>query len=140
MTTIAYRDGVLAADTLFTKDGIRHGFGQKIFDAGSIGWFALMGFAPHAFRLRQWIEDGRQGEQPEGCVILVSPGGEIEIFEERGAQPEAGAPFHAYGSGEQIALGAMQAGATAEEAVLAAIAIDTQTGGEITVLRRETLA
>jgi len=45
------------------------------------------------------------------------------------------APFYALGSGYQVAMGAMEFGATAEEAVRAAIKWDTGSGGDVTVLR-----
>ena len=42
--------------------------------------------------------------------------------------------YHAFGSGEEIALGAMAAGATAAEAVQIAIQFDTSSDGDVTQL------
>jgi ATP-dependent HslUV protease subunit HslV len=143
VTTIAYRDGVLAADSLFTKDGIVHGTGRKIFDLGDGRLLAIMGYGPHAYRLKTWIEAGCGGDQPPGdagAAVLFEPDGRIRIFENGGEQPECDAAFHAYGSGEQIAMGAMgamAAGASAERAVQVATALCTQTGGEVHTLKRK---
>ena len=57
-------------------------------------------------------------------VLLQQPGWIVE----RG-------PYFAMGSGRDFALGAMAAGASAEEAVRAAIAHDVYSGGEVVTLR-----
>lgn len=63
MTTIAWRDGVLAADTLFTDGGARCDYGPKIFRVGA----ALVGFCGSramGLRFRQWVAEGMRGESP----------------------------------------------------------------------------
>lgn len=69
-----------------------------------------------------------------GSVFM--PNGDVICFHQNGIERRAGLPFWADGSGADYALGAMQHGASAEEAIRAAMAWDTRTGGNITVLTR----
>jgi ATP-dependent HslUV protease subunit HslV len=68
--------------------------------------------------------------------VIYRRSGTIDVFEPRG-KFAMNAPFYAFGSGKEPALGAMFAGADAETAIEAAIQFDPHTGGEITVLRHE---
>lgn len=138
MTTIAYRDGVLAADTLHSNNGIRVGYRPKIAVLPDGGWLATKGCSGYGHALLKWLEGGRQGEQPkgEGGGFLVHLDGTLEGFEGEVCEVFSGAPFYAFGSGAEIALGALQMGATAEQAIAAAIALDVYSGGEITVMRK----
>ena len=147
MTVICYRDGVLASDSLAQSlYSTRSGTIQKIFDLEHGVFASTTGYAPAAQKLLHWYrsEGGHAGltEQPGapdeehiGCIQVFWPDG-IEIFEKGVRQIEATAPFHAYGAGREIALGAMWMGATAEQAVEAAIALHTSCGGPVQVLRR----
>lgn len=137
MTTIAYRDGVLAADTLATKDGMRTGQVSKIRRLPSGELAATLGDAGCAIKLRQWVEAGRAGDQPNlegGAVIIISRDGEVEVLENGGSCSEGVAPFYAWGCGAPLAIGAMAHGATSEQAVRIAIEYDTLTGGAVTTL------
>lgn len=136
MTTIAYRDGVLAADTLTTANGIRCGHHVKIHRFGRL----LTGYCGRSSNyeaFRSWVKAGAEGKftSAEGNVFIVTPDG-VAIVWGDGDYPwrETGAMW-ALGSGEQLALGAMAAGATAEEAIHAAIAWDTGSGGPVTAIR-----
>lgn len=138
MTTIAYRDGVLAADTLVTANNMRSGFLTKIARQGRL----LVGFCGRSANyeaFRNWLAAGMNGsfKSEDGNVFVIPPEGPAIIWGDGDTPWRETAPFWALGSGEAPALGAMQAGASAEEAVKAAIALDVWSGGEITVLRRE---
>lgn len=76
-----------------------------------------------------------QDENRSDCGLVIWPDGRIEMFE-AGGSFEMTPPYFAIGSGRPEALGAMYAGATAEQAVRAAIEHDAFTGGDVTVLRR----
>lgn len=135
MTTVAYRDGILCADTLKTCNGLRDDYGTKIFRVGPV----LIGGAGPAsvcLRFRDWVADGMEGDSPfmgeDGNGLLISESAVI-CFSVSGCYPIK-APFYSLGSGYQIALGAMDQGASAEEAVRAAIRWDTSSGGDVTVL------
>lgn len=73
-------------------------------------------------------------DAPRATLVLFPGGDQIIRFNHDGPS-EMRAPFYADGSGWEIALGAMAAGATAEEAVHIASRYDTKTGGSVTTLR-----
>lgn len=62
--------------------------------------------------------------------------GDLIVFHSMGIEVRPGLPFWADGSGCDYALGAMQMGATAEQAVAVAMIWDQCTGGQINVIRR----
>lgn len=124
VTTIAYRDGVLAADSQVTAGDIYRGNARKVFAVNtSVGrtLVAASGSRGAAEAFRTWIREG--GEKPEIhkddtlLGIVVRPDGTVEVWNERLAKQPVVAPFVAAGSGNEIAMGAMGAGASAEEAV-----------------------
>lgn len=144
MTTIAYRSGVLAADTLMTRGDsalvgiVKIAQGPDGRMGGACGSAAFMG------QWLAWIK-GEIDERPipqwdDGRTdsgLLIHPDGKVELFEEGGSFEFCGA-YLAMGSGRPEALGAMHAGASAENAVRAAIEHDCHSGGEVTVLRLPT--
>lgn len=140
MTTIAYRDGVLAADTLINSNGDRIGYTPKIGRAGGL-LFGASGSTAWCWAFRSWVRGGAKGAHPQVPEhtggFIVMPNDDLIVFHNEGLERRTGLPFHADGSGADYALGAMQMGATAKEAVLAAVVWDGKSGGEITGLRRE---
>lgn len=147
MTTIAYRDDVLAADTQITCGGTIDGWAQKAFRKGRL-LYATSGSSGLGDRFASWVSGGMQGDAPclkgegdkDGGHGYLFPGGDRVVWRYDDVWATHRAPFFAYGSGAEIALGAMLAGASAEEAVRAAAERDIATGGEITVLRRDSAA
>ena len=139
MTTIAYRDGVLAADGQRTATDVQ--IESRAIKIGRIGrlLFGAAGSAAWAWRYRTWVRCGALGEPPRcltgSCGFLIGPDDALCLLTEDGWERSVAA-FYAEGSGWQFALGAMAAGASAEEAVRAAARFDVHTGGEIIVLRR----
>lgn len=140
MTTIAYRDGVLAADTLATSgEHLRPGKIHKIFSLYDGSLFGVTGEYVQAQKLLSSLMQRRVppihiGENARGIRIFRS--GicriyELDFFYE--FSPE----FCAWGSGADAALGALYAGASARSAVEIAAKVDPWTGGEITELRLE---
>lgn len=137
MTTIAYRDGVLAADTLTTSNGNRDGYLCKVRRVGRV----LVGFSgsiARGLKFEQWVRDGLQGDSPyrdtdSGNGIVVSEAG-VVCWSSAGPWPVT-TNCYALGSGGEFAMGAMEFGASAAEAVAVAAKHNVDTGGEITVLR-----
>lgn len=146
MTTIAYRDGVLAADSLVCGDNTRWGAKTKIVRArcGIMG--GASGDASAAAHYLEWVESLEKEPQPEAAPdtthgvdgLLISRDGSVwcwtggmSLF--RMELPE-GETFTAIGSGAKLAMGAMAMGASAERAVEIAIKYDIYTGGRITTL------
>jgi 20S proteasome alpha/beta subunit len=140
VTTIVYRDGVMAADGLSSMGGYTVGNVVKIARGADGRLGGACGDAAFMGEFLKWVA-GLVSEAPkavraeDGCDIgvLVHPGGKIEVFEPGGAFI-LDAPYFAMGSGRPVALGAMHQGATAAEAVAAAVTHDTGSGGQITVL------
>ena len=68
-------------------------------------------------------------------AIWISPKGVALASGRRPCFAYIEAPYYAIGAGSHLALGAMWKGATAEEAVECAIALETGCGGAIDVIR-----
>jgi len=136
MTTVAWKDGVVAADTQATSEyGAITGHFVKIelLENGSI--LAMLGDACTAYPLRDWFLGDRDKDQPgKGMIVVFKRDGRHLLYNDGGWQILAPAAFRAFGSGGELALGAMAAGASAKEAVEIAIRLNVHTGGEVTVL------
>lgn len=145
MTTIAYRDGIMAADTLISDEGsgLRRGYHQKIFrlDDGSI--IGCCGSSAAIQRFKNWALAGADmANKPIftvdhgfGC-IWVRPDGTVSCWHSEMMEPQHTIPpawGMAMGSGNEVAVGAMAAGADPMRAVEIAAMIDTGTGGSIQV-------
>ena len=147
MTTIVYRNGILASDSLCTRNGVVVGEYEKIVD---LHGFLMGGSGDLAkvCQLFEWFEAHGPWDKPpappEACkakenedytIIFIqkTTGKTWEL--DNGGQPHLLlSPFMAIGSGRQLALGAMEMGASAEQAVLAAIKHDIYSGGQIRTL------
>ena len=146
MTTIVFRDGVLAADTrAYSGSPSPIGFKQKI-HAGPDGSLYGVSTAQPGLseQISAWLmadPDQKADTQPhvgeKGFQALeITPEGEVyyycDSFSPSG--PLMGNWF-AIGSGEDYAIGALLMGATAEEAVEVAMQCDAWTGGDVVRLR-----
>lgn len=139
MTTIAYRDGVMAADSLSTSDGIAMGTVAKAIRREDGAMCGAAGSTSLIRALLAWFENGEGGDKPDlkdngAQALIIRPTGSTEWHDEFGFHVIS-APFFAIGSGRDVALGAMAAGASAEEAVEHAIRFDINSGGPIVVVR-----
>lgn len=137
MTTVAFDGRNVAADSMSTVGGIMAGYHGKLF--AHRGVIATgTGDAALCKRFRDWVQAGMRGEPPPmkmgeneaQCMLFYAPNRYID-FDEAGPIPLE-APFVAYGSGREIALGALAAGASAARAVEIAASLCPYTGGEIT--------
>ena len=141
MTTVAWRNGVLAADTLVTERDRRVGFTRKAGKVGSVLWGAS-GCLMHTHAIYDWLKGGAQGdppsmETPKGATsqAMLIAAGRLLCVDEHGWDHMPAPEFYAIGSGAPYALGAMAAGASAYQAVQAAARLDLYTGGDILVFR-----
>jgi len=146
MTTIAYRSGVLAADTLIAYNTITNGERDKIERCGDY-LVAMAGVTWVRPILEEWVRAGCDpNEVPEQLLdnqdkfaaLIVAPNGLAHEFDSGYLVP-VHADYTAIGSGALIAMGAMAHGATAEEAVMAASRHDKATGGPVTAHKVEGL-
>lgn len=136
MTAIAYRDGILASDTLcgieplklnepkiMKKDGYLIGMsGDNI---PSINDFAKWFFAD----LKSSRRHEFKGADFE--VMVVTPSGQVQIWQNTGLYYPIKQKFWACGSGAGVCMGAMEHGATAVQAVKAAIKWAQSCGGRV---------
>ena len=140
MTCVVFKDGVLAADRLITDPwDVRVGEVSKIFRTKT----AAYGYAGHWGDVGLFIEWAHTSfdltrrpkfEKPLE-IVRVDPNGPSFSSGTAPIFHPVNAPFYAIGSGKFLAMGAMEMGATAEEAVAVAIKYDTGCGGEIDVIR-----
>ena len=145
LTTIAYRDGVMASDSAYNQGSIiGGGQRQKLGHNPKGDLCGSCGISNWCHAFLKWFENGEEGEPPlpdkdkdgytEGRAMIVRSDGMIEIYENGGGFPVK-AEYVAIGSGFELALGAMHAGATAKQAVAAAITHDTHSAGEILTIK-----
>lgn len=139
MTTIVYKDGILAGDSLMSADGELSHYSKKVFNIDGY----LLGIAGQACTIdffRDWVRENCDPDVLNGLdhnyTILVVPpkGTKIHLYSSvTGVLKDSLSKNKPYciGSGSSIALGALQMGATAEEAVKAAINIDLYSGGKV---------
>jgi ATP-dependent protease HslVU (ClpYQ) peptidase subunit len=139
MTTIAYRDGIMAADRAahLGNDWKKPDRATKIIHLADGSLFAGTGDTGVFSKLLEWFQTPEvdRGERPEisECdALLLDPDGRLWFFTGAGKRL-VDAPFAAIGSGAPVAYGAMYAGATAPRAVEIAALVDPWTGGEIQV-------
>ena len=142
MTTICYRAGVIAADSQATMGGLKMPTEPKIIMSGG----RLIGAAGDATAINKFTAFiAGKGKKPklakgeEFSAIVVDRDGHIDHWEE-GMEPDrVTLPFFAIGSGDELALGAMEMGATAVQAVEVAIKWDAASGGPVVSRRIEEL-
>lgn len=134
MTTIVYRDGVLASDSLSSSGScadpapfpkIRRLRDGRLF--GICGSLSLFG------PFLEWLEKG--GPRPEAkdsSILVISADGKSAVnYEDGGFFPQSVSPWIAIGSGYAVAQGALHMGASAKRAVQIAALVDNSTGGEV---------
>jgi hypothetical protein len=142
VTTIAYRDGVMAADTRGTDDSYHPGIykceklfrvdGDIIATAGEdttgmlfVDWYGSKKLGRRAKPPARLVE----GEADFCCLVLTKDG---LFWYDKWCRPNKILDeFYAIGSGGAYAMGAMAHGATAEEAVRTAMRWDPYTGGDV---------
>lgn len=149
MTVIAYRDGVLAADTLITSGLDRAGQTIKIGRLRSAPeseedpkyWlYGAAGTLGSATPLIKWISAGADLTQPveypnsmEGSGLLINSTGDIfYVDSDSHFVTNIHAPFVAIGCGATAARVAMYLDCTSTEAVEAVIDVDAACGGQVT--------
>jgi ATP-dependent protease HslVU (ClpYQ) peptidase subunit len=147
MTVIAYRDGVIAADSRVTVEGKESGI--RFFDS-SVKLFrkdgciiATAGASAPGIVFTRWY-GSRSKKPPEAitdqksewtCLVLDKTG----LWEwDSSLEPEQVLEkFYAIGTGCKAALGAMYMNATAVEAVQIACMIDPNCGGPVQSMTME---
>lgn len=125
MTTIAYKDGIMAADSRAYSGGARP-IGakvkvQRLKDGTLIGCSSNV--AGGAETVRRWAEAGHPVDFAEGLpatftLMIAKPSGEVYYAcDTLHVSGPLDAPFFSIGSGCEFAIGAMDFGACAVEAI-----------------------
>jgi hypothetical protein len=150
VTTIAYKNGVLAADSLINYGTFSNGEVNKIHvvampeDGGKRVRRAMMAVSGAVWVIEpliEWIESGASQDDIPHCLLHAAKDFSCIMIDDEGTVWEfnngfflkCGVQYHSIGSGQMFALGAMAAGIEAPEAVAAAMKHDKATGGAITV-------
>jgi ATP-dependent protease HslVU (ClpYQ) peptidase subunit len=138
MTTIAWKDGRVAADSLVTAGDVRRGFVEKLTLLQDGLVFGHSGATGFDIEVIDWLNAGAKPKDrpaiPEDARFTgIICWKEDFVLYGRDLRPQnIQAPFYSIGSGNEFAMGAMAFGASAKEAVEVAARFDVYTGGEIT--------
>jgi ATP-dependent protease HslVU (ClpYQ) peptidase subunit len=132
MTTVAYRNGVLAADSLVTTGDTKlPELKRKVWKLRDGRLFGGAGDSETIEYLKASINDGVEAPKLSGVeAILVDTYGAVTIYEGK-AWVRVSSPYVALGTGSTIALTAMWMGADAKTAVKAGIKFDRNSGGRV---------
>jgi len=138
MTTIAYRDGKLAADTRCADTELEQKYYRRKIRVLPDVAMAESGEDDDIDRFVAWWKAGRPSPAPKikrGNIgmIVVHPDLRVEIWLDCRYGMPITDDYCASGSGGKIALGAMWMGADAGQAVRAAMFHDLDTGGRVTI-------
>ncbi len=136
MTTLAWRAGVLAADSQGTIGGtIVPGACRKVWRSDDGRLIGVTGeTAQWAVLVRILLAGATVGDLPkvtDARVVVVHADGRVIVHEGESWYDCGDAPYLAWGSGMDSALGAMAVGASAKRAVEAAISCDVNSGGDV---------
>lgn len=137
MTTIAWRDGVLAADSRATGDGGILNV-RKMFNLPDGRVIACCGELSSAMEFVEAIRKGTVEKfRAKGSfdAMVMLPSGSLVIYEKGRVAIPVQEKFYAMGSGGMVALGAMAMGASAEQAVKIAARYDCYTGGKVLAVK-----
>jgi hypothetical protein len=148
LTTLAYRDGVLASDSRFTWAGNVKASGTKMWRLqsrvspvrGEV-LLGISGYVSAALLFKDWLETGdephlvKRGVDDDcfGALIVHKSG--LYVADRLCRLDVMAEEFWADGSGGDFALAAMACGKSAAEAVRIAARFDCYTGGRIVSMR-----
>jgi ATP-dependent protease HslVU (ClpYQ) peptidase subunit len=139
MTTVAYKDGVMAADSVITDGVLKSGRLWKITRHDASG--ALLGVAGKVTEIvdylnyfrRYGITKTKKFSLLESTGLIATVDGTVMLVEDSTIYPIE-EEFFAIGSGAAIAMGAMRCGVSAIIAVKIACEIDLHSGFPVRAL------
>jgi len=137
MTVIAIRDGVVAADSEVNCTGYQISYGEidKIYEHR--GWiFGAAGSVSACQQFARWMKGSRiRPDWQAFHGIVLRPDGRVFEFDSSHVPIEIRTHYGAaIGSGQNTAIAAMMAGASAIEAVEITAKLDHECGGPVKVL------
>jgi len=133
VTTIAYKDGIIAYDSRATNGGtIENDSVIKRVVRDGVNFFMCGAFADYDGFVTAYLSGDKPSKYVDICALVVKGGvvslagaDKCELWEREAWAVEA------IGSGSSFAFGAMDAGCSAKNAVRIAARRDTKTGGRI---------
>jgi ATP-dependent protease HslVU (ClpYQ) peptidase subunit len=136
MTTVAYKNGILAGDGKACRGDLVLSLSerkvQRLKDGSLV---AVVGRPAPSPPFIDWLAAGQEGDAPtlgnECGVIHLRKDGTLRVYEDGGHIDEPPDKPHAWGSGWQIAATAMACGKSAREAVEIATRLDVWSGGKV---------
>ena len=137
MTIIVWRDGIIAADSQ-TTNGVLAGKTKKLFKLknAAIGFAGLL---TDGLKLIEFLksDEDKPPELSEDFESLMMDlrTGKCAYYDRTLIAVKIMDKFEAIGTGSELAIGAMEHGATAIEAVRVAIKRDINSGGRVVVIR-----
>jgi len=137
MTTVAVRDGVMASDSASEMDGVLSKV-KKMYRAKDGSIIGLAGNIGQGIAFVRWYDKKGKGEKPDmddAYALVLKPTGEVISFDCTLEPFPISEPFTAIGSGAQLAMAAMLAGADAKRAVQIACKIDPHSGLGVVALK-----
>ena len=149
MTTVVYKNGILAADSLVTYRGRRIGLTNKVFEVKATiitennkifsGSGCIMHYKLFADFLRGESIDKELfksiSEEGFDGIVIDKKTKEVTFYDQHLCPETVNAEFHCLGSGADIARGAMLMGATTKQAIECASISDIYTNDEIKEIR-----
>jgi len=141
MSTIVYRDGVMASDSrAYSGNSAPIGSKMKIRRLKDGSLVGISTCRPGlSERMMAWFDEGNPNDKAptdlDFVALVVRPNGEVFFYHDS-IWPSGPlcAPWFAIGSGEEYAMGALAMGASAFRAVEVAAALDTMSAPPVTVL------
>ena len=134
MTTIAYKDNRIACDSQATTNGMAVKATKFVKTKNHI--YFVSGALADGFKFIEWLLSDKESEHPKFKADVIEfnrKTGEVFVYEGTDCGVMSEGKFEAWGSGAQIAMGAMAAGADCETAVKIACDLDTHTGKKVKV-------
>lgn len=136
MTTIAVRDGVMASDSCMSGNFVTDATKLYKKDGRIIG---ICGHVTQALVFVDWYFDRHQRQpsianENEWEAIVMSKDG-LEYWDASLRPVPIKDKFHAIGSGAELAMGAMEAGKNAKQAVLIACRRDPYSAPPVVTMR-----
>lgn len=139
MTIICWRNGVIAADSQMTNDNLASKT-KKLFRVKNMA-IGFAGDVVDGLKLVEFLRS--KDEQPPTlsedfeALAMDLRTGKCTYYEKQLVPIPITDKFEAIGTGDELAIGAMEFGATAIEAVRVAIKRDINSGGRVAVIRKK---
>jgi hypothetical protein len=133
VTIIVYRDGVLAADSQTTYGNVSYNDSRKVLKSNG-HLYGSSGVASECASFMKWAktQNGPIPYMRKGNGLAITPAGKIMLVGQGSNEfREIYSDYYCIGNGEDVALGALYMGATAIEAVKAAIEHNIYCGGKV---------